>query len=533
MKLKSVLLICFLSGVFLPFLLPAQQWIQEGKVQHANNTSGDKFSYSVALTGNLAVLGAPFNDTNSSLYNGNGSVSIYEYDGVNAWNWKQDLTISSQGSLPRLGWSLALDSTTIFAGAVGDHLDTLGTHPMMAAGAVYAYQKQANGQWGFSQKLVASDRSREAYFGWSMALDQNHLLIGARFDCFNNLGGDSLTGAGAVYFFKKASNGNWVEHQKVVASDRDPDDSFGSAVAIKGDWAVVGAWLEDHNVAGQDSLDMAGAAYVLHRDTNGIWTEVQKLVSPDRAASELFGCSVAIGDSTLMVGCYGDSESDTAGSNPIPYAGAVYVFVQNVNGAWVFHQKLLASDRALQDAFGNSLALEGNRLLAGAFQADPPGVSFQQRYGAAYVFEPDNNGMWQETAILSASDGSDPDRFAFSLALSGDKALIGAPYKQAERGSAYFFSGSSITGSLQPLREEMSIYPNPAKNKLWIRPQTPSLNPGPYSYTLINITGTSILKGEIHQSPSAINIEMLKPGLFFLKLRRGDKDFALIPFIKQ
>lgn len=103
-------------------------------------------------------------------------------------------------------------------------------------------------------------------------------------------------------------------------------------------------------------------------------------------------------------------------------AGAVHLFERGPTG-WVAIQKLTASDGGNTDQFGTSLALQGDRLVVGALWAD----GAQAGSGAAYVFER-QGGQWQETAKLFAADGASGDYFSAlqSVALDGDRIAVGA-----------------------------------------------------------------------------------------------------------
>lgn len=462
--MQNPLFILLLSSLILTgnaLTLSAQTWTEIQQLTHTDSAVSDKFGFSLALEENLAAIGVPRNDTNSSLFSGDGSVAIWEYVPLAGWTLKQQLAITQANAVPGFGWDLALDDSTLMVSAYADALDAAGLNELNAAGAVYVYHPDISGNWQMFQKLTAADRSSNDYFGWAIHSHDDRMIVGARYECHNALGLDSLAGAGSAYIFERQAGGNWQQAQKLVAADRAPDDSFGSAVSIRGNYTFVGAWLEDHNAAGTDSLEMAGSVYVFHRSTGGIWVQMQKLVSPDRAAQEFFGCTIALGDSIAMIGCYGDGE-DSTGGNYMPTAGAVYVFRIDPAGNWGFSQKIVASDRSIADAFGNSIALDGGRAIIGAFQDNPVGTPLGHRHGSGYVFEEDGTGHWTEKQKLTASNSADPDRFGHNLALQGDRAMIGAPYRNAERGAAYAFEYTAAVGVAEPTAPNFQIYPNPS-----------------------------------------------------------------------
>jgi hypothetical protein len=195
--------------------------------------------------------------------------------------------------------------------------------------------------------------------------------------------------------------------------------TFGSSVATYSATAVVGA-------PGNFEGDQAGSAYVFVR-SNGVWSQQAELAIG--GSDDQFGVSVAVYGSTIVVG---------ADHNAAGYAGAAYVFVRS-NGVWSQQAELTASDGAVDDGFGASLALSGSTLVVGA-----PGHGST---GAAYVFVR-SHGIWSQEAELTASDGAADDSFGDSVALSGPAALVGAPLKGSDdAGAAYVFTRSGPTWS--------------------------------------------------------------------------------------
>ena len=188
---------------------------------------------------------------------------------------------------------------------------------------------------------------------------------------------------------------------KLIASDGAASDYFGLAVAIDSDRAVVGAPLAD------DSGVYAGAAYIYERSGTGVWVETTELLAAAVASADRFGISVAIDGERAVVGAYGDDDSG-------PDAGAAYVFERSGTGDWVETDKLLAVGGEATDYFGYTVAIDGDRVVVGAFGAD-----------AAYVFERGGTGVWVETDKLVASDGTASDEFGSSVAIEGDRVVVG------------------------------------------------------------------------------------------------------------
>jgi hypothetical protein len=209
------------------------------------------------------------------------------------------------------------------------------------------------------------------------------------------------------------------------------NDEFGISVTLDGNHAAVGAY--------QFTSSGPGRVVVFERDTFGNWSQQTGLVAPDGVVGDRFGERVAMSGNRLFVSAF---TAELSGGRT--EAGAVYLFEESA-GVWSFSQKLTASDAATGDRFGASLSISGDRLLVGSYLADAPTVNS----GAAYVFDRDGGGVWNETAKLVAADADTDDRFGWSLGLDGDRALIGAYVDDnaggVNAGSAYVFDFAAST----------------------------------------------------------------------------------------
>ena len=206
---------------------------------------------------------------------------------------------------------------------------------------------------------------------------------------------------------------------KILASDAAASDLFGSSVAISGNYAIVGAYNND------DGGNNSGSAYIFNVSTG---TELHKLVASDAAANDYFGYSVAISGNYAIVGAYGNDDGGTD-------SGSAYIF--NVSTGTQL-QKLLASDAAASDNFGYSVAISGNYAIVGAQYNDDGGANS----GSAYIFNVSTGTQLQK---LLASDAAAVDNFGYSVAISGNYAIVGAPYNDDggnDSGSAYIFAPS-------------------------------------------------------------------------------------------
>ncbi len=239
-----------------------------------------------------------------------------------------------------------------------------------------------------------------------------------------------------------------VERQKIEGSGLQQGDNFGSAVAVSGDWAVVGAPSAD------DLGINSGAAYVFERIA-GVWVEQQRIKASDAAANAGFGGSVDIEGTTIAVG------APSASYQGIQYVGAIYI-LENVGGVWTETQKLEPNDAALNYGLGYPVALSGNRVIGGATGESHAGP----HTGAAYIFE-STAGSWSQVAKVIANDGAAGDDFGYSVGLHGDIALVGAvgAYNGLidNVGAVYVYE---LQGSLWPQTQKLTP-PNPSRTQLY------------------------------------------------------------------
>ena len=388
---------------------------QVAKLTASDGAAVDYFGESVAVDGDTIVVGA-YNDDD----NGTASGSAYVYVRQSgAWSQVAKLTASDGAAVDYFGESVAVDGDTIVVGAYWD--DDNGRD----SGSAYVFTKPDTG-WtttnSFAAKLTASDGADLDYFGESVAVDGDTIVVGAYWDDDN--GRDS----GSAYVFTKPGTG-WTTTNsfaaKLTASDGAGLDYFGESVAVDGDTIVVGAYNDDDN--GRDS----GSAYVFTKPGTG-WTTTSsfaaKLTASDGAGRDYFGESVAVDGDTIVVGAYNDDDNGTN-------SGSAYVFTKPGTG-WTttssFAAKLTASDGVAVDNFGESVAVDGDTIVVGAYKDDDNGTNS----GSAYVFTKPGTG-WTTTnsfaAKLTASDGAAVDYFGESVAVDGDTIVVGA-YQDDDKG---------------------------------------------------------------------------------------------------
>ena len=373
------------SGSAYVFRRSGTNWPEEAELLASDGSSQDRFGWSVAISGDLAVVGAREDDDGGS---NSGSAYVFRFNGV-AWVEETKLTASDAAADDEFGVSVAIDGDTVVVGA------NLDDHVAVDAGAAYVFRH--NGlAWVEEAKLVASDPEMGDHLGESVGVSGDVAIAGAPLE---DQGGGS---SGAAYVFRRSGT-TWTQGLKLASGDLQGNDRFGHSVAASGDAVLVGAMNSDEN--GSSS----GSAYVFRFD--GVnWNEEQELSASDGTFADFFGWSVSIDGDVAAVGA--QLEDGTASDS-----GSAYVYRRDPDtGLWGNEGKVTGSDIAANDFFGFSVSTQGDRVLVGAWGGDVGGGEA----GAAYVFagtrvlDCNANGVADACDILAGSsldnDGNDiPD----------------------------------------------------------------------------------------------------------------------------
>lgn len=270
-------------------------------------------------------------------------------------------------------------------------------------------------------KLTASNADTFDRFGIAVQIRGDLAIVGAYLD-----EGDGAN-SGSAYIFARQPDGTWIEQDVLTPNDGAGGDWFGVSVDVDGERALVGAQF--HDAQGSNS----GAAYVFEQEPDRSWMQVAKLVPADSATSDWCGHSVALDGDTAVISAQLD---DDAGAD----AGAAYVFARNNDGSWSEQDKLIASDGAAGDEFGTNVAIHGDLIVVGARWADLTGVGSDA--GAAWVFHRDGDN-WSEEAKLTASDATANDEFGFAVSVDTDTIVVGARLEDeagTNAGAAYVYA---------------------------------------------------------------------------------------------
>jgi len=288
------------------------------RLDPSDPTTGDDFGLAVSKSGDVILIGARRAAGDVA---GAGAAYVYRLDGK-AWVEEAKLTAPNGMSVDQFGQSVALGDGVAFVGAPG----------VAESGVVFVFEFDGEA-WVLVDSLTSADAEPLDVFGASVALSGDRLVVGATRE------DEAASDAGAAYVFELVE-GIWTEQAKLVPAGASPAAGFGS-VDIGGDVIVVGA---------PGASDGAGAVYV-YRFMDDAWALEQTIEPEELEADDTFG-RVSVWDNLLVAGAPGDDDGAED-------AGASYAYRFD-EASWVLEAKLLASDPAANDRFGNSVDADGS-----------------------------------------------------------------------------------------------------------------------------------------------------------------------------
>ncbi len=424
--------------------------IQQAELTASDGAKEDELGSTVAVSEDTIVVGAPKHKVGANEEQGAAYVFVKPASGWASATQAAELTASDGAAKDELGYSVGISGSTVVAGAP---LATIGLNA--AQGAAYVFSEPAGG-WGSGSQpqhqaaeLIAKEGEVNDQLGTSVAVSGATVVAGAP---------DAMVvhpAQGAAYVFTEPGGG-WGSHKageevdqaaELTASDSAAGDLLGRSVAISGATVVAGA---PH---AKPVHEFEGEAYVFTEPAGGwgskeageLVPQTTLLFASDGAEEDELGSSMAVSGTTVVAG------APLAKVKLDPEQGKAYVYIEPAGG-WGSKEvgeeakqtaELTASDGATGDQLGFSVAASGATIVAGAAEAS---VGANMEQGAAYVFsEPSGgwSGEQHQAAKLTASNGASFDSLGYSVAISGQTVLAGAPFHKvstnAEQGAAYVF----------------------------------------------------------------------------------------------
>ena len=398
----------------------AAEWEEVTSLLASDGHADQQFGYSVDISNQWAIVGA----RNDNELGPTAGAAYLLWNNGTTWVEHSKIVASNGLKEDQFGYAVSISGDKVLVGALGANLDGIDK------GAAYVFEYDGN-NWLETAILTASNGSNDDFFGTSVSISNNFLVIGST-------GEDSGTNnSGAAYIFEDKEP--WIEIALLKADDAEADDEFGNSVSISGPNAVIGARFED-----ADGIN-SGAAYVFEMGGNiETWTQTRKLETSNVGANFEFGTSVDISGTHIIVGSPGNS------TNGID-AGAAFVF-SKTGPDWLEQQFIQPDDILANDEFGSSVSISANYIAVGS----PTKLSGTIDGGVAYVFKYDGS-IWFQQSTLLASDAGNDDLFGSAVAVYGHNIITGAYSKDtivSDIGKCYMYhldSGLPLNDSACPI----------------------------------------------------------------------------------
>lgn len=405
------------AGAVYVFVRSGTTWTQQANLTASNAAAGDGFGKAVAISGDTLVVGAPSQA-------GSGAIYIFVRS-AGVWTQQPFLKASNADSGDNFGAAVAIDGGTLVVGAPAEDSNSTVINSGMtnnaadAAGAAYVFTRSATTQvWSEQTYLKAGNAGLGDSFGSSVAVVGTTVAVGAPKESGNL---DAVSQAGAAYVYTYSLSG-WTQQAILRAPNTNAGDNFGAALSLSGESLLIGAPLEDSAATGvngsqtDNTATDSGAAYVFVRSA-GAWSHQAYLKASNTGLGDEFGTSVSLSTDLAVIGASKEDSGSTRinsyqGNNSASESGAAYIFTRTAPN-WTINSYLKASNAEGSDMFGVSVAAGGSTVVAGASQEDSSATTINGNgadntagnAGAAYVFVPDNTAP-AAPVINSPANGS-------------------------------------------------------------------------------------------------------------------------------
>jgi hypothetical protein len=357
---------------------------------------GDKFGFSVSISGDYAIVGAPNNTTSTIPPDFKlGAAYIFKKNGI-TWNEQATLMASDGLNSDYFGEQVSISGDYAIVGA-------------RSKNKVYVFKRNGT-TWTEESPLVALGGG---LIGSSLFISGDYSIVSAGGNCI---------------VFKRTGT-VWAQEAVLIASD---GPGLGSSISISGDYAIIGASQKSVGAnVGQ------GKAYIFKR-TGTSWIEQAGIVSLDGAAGDRFGSSVSISGDYAIIG----ASQKTVGGNIRQGKAYIYKRTGTTGSTWSSQYSIIASDGEAKDELGYAVSISGDYAVVGCSYKDIGGIRDK---GKAYIFK--RGTPWIEQAALVQSDATKDDLFGASVCISGNNIIVGAPLKSVavdpsttlSLGKVYFF----------------------------------------------------------------------------------------------
>ncbi|MES2777565.1 MAG: hypothetical protein V4722_25525 [Bacteroidota bacterium] len=383
-------------------------------VADTTSVGGLRFGYSVSTSGNYAIVGAWGDNVGGNV--SQGSANIYQYDGVQ-WVFMQKLTDATGAAGDEFGYSVSISGNSAIVGA---RKDDVGANADQGSAIIYQYNGTS---WVFMQKITDAAGAANDYYGHSVSVSGNFLIVGSPGD-----DNGANTNQGSVIFYEYYNVINWVPIQKTVYAPV-AGSNFGNSVSISGNHAIVGA-------NGFDVATISGSgegAAIVYQFIGTNWVYTQRITDYAGAANDYFGSSVSISGNYAIVGAPYDDFSGMMDS------GSASIFKWNGSN-WILMERLNNTTPFDTDLFGFSVAISGNYAMVGCLEDNiEVNNNFNNVQGSTSIYQSVGKG-WQRLQYLTDPGGKGGDGFGTSVSVDvvTKRFIVGVQYYANATGKVVF-----------------------------------------------------------------------------------------------
>jgi choice-of-anchor B domain-containing protein len=239
-------------------------------------------------------------------------------------------------------------------------------------------------------RIGTAEASARMVFGASVAINGNVAFVGE----------PRGQEPGSVHIYTRSAS-LWRPSGKLNAPTTAPNDGFGTTLATDGTSLLV-------YQSGVATDSARGSVHVYRKSAAGAWTHSGLLQAPTRTARAAFGSAIVFEGDRVYIGAPGEG------------AGAVHVFRKSANGSYEAITRLAGEGTEMNDAFGTSITIDGDRMAVGA-------PARATRRGGVFVYRRQSDGSWKQEALVVSARGAENARFGQAVQLSGTRLAVGAP----------------------------------------------------------------------------------------------------------
>jgi len=448
------------------------------------------FGSSIAISGNYAIVGGSSANT----------AWIFEKTGLGGWS--QVSVLESSHSANAFGYSVAIDGDYAIVGALTSAGP--GVSPGYTYGSAHIFKRNGSGAWNEevmlqpTEKLVGSNGYTR--FGWSVAIDGDYVAIGATNNSFYRIPGGGASAFGSAHIYKRDSDGNWNSFDDLIAFNSDftnrtgGNTNFGITMAIQGDELFVGSG---------GSVSQGGmTVHVFKMNSAGDEFEPSQWIQQVAVDDGFSKYGLAVNGDYMIVGAIYDDHNNNSFDN----TGAAFIYARNSSGVWTQQKHIYVQDPAVNDEFGWSVAIHGDRAIVCSRYKKGPDNAYQ---GVAVVYERNGTNWNQIQYLVPTSYG---DQFGYAVAMDGDAWLVGEIYEDSG-GVVYSYGGNipiilnptpldftddilTIQNSIDASDTDPVSFTLPVNNEMAALNVTNFSGTGTISYT-ISATGVTTITGTI------------------------------------